>query len=58
MPGQALQVISPEGQEVQFVVPEGAPPGGMISIQYQRPTDYLMLRLDTSVSATAASGAA
>ena len=48
--GQQMQVISPEGQEVMFVVPEGAAPGSTISIQYQRPTDFIMLRLDSSHS--------
>lgn len=43
--GQAMQVISPEGQEVQFVVPEGAVPGQLMSIQYQKPVDYLLLRV-------------
>ena len=39
-----LQVISPEGQDVAFTVPEGAEPGSTMSIQYAAPTDFLMLR--------------
>lgn len=45
VPGQAMHIISPEGQEVQFIVPENVEPGMMMAIQYQKPCDYLLLHV-------------
>lgn len=47
VPGQTLSALSPDGQEVAFVVPEGCPPGSAVSINYQKLADFLMLRLVT-----------
>jgi len=44
-PGQILQVTTPEGTEVQFVVPPDAITGQMFQIHYTPPADFLLLHI-------------